>query len=147
MGSTKSPREFLDPFGKELESLFSYDNTANVFLTARQAFYVTERASLPQFPAVFHILDFSDDDIREYLDKRQTEAEAFLEAVRLADAEEEIRNPFVLSVMAERFVQGGQLSKLRSDNLSYIIDRLIQSRPLVNQHRQRRALCMLAVAF
>src|SRR5260370_22077280 len=83
----------------------------------------------------------------EHLGKRQTNVAEFLEAVRLADAEEEIRNPFVLSVMVERFIQVGQLSKLRSDNLSYIIDRLIQSRPLVNQHRQRRALCMLAVAF
>jgi hypothetical protein len=40
----------------------------------------------------------------------------------------------------------GQLSKLRSDNLSYIIDRLIHTRTLINPQRQRRALSMLAVA-
>src|SRR5208337_991702 len=139
--------ELLEQFGKELDVLLAYDNTAAVLLTARQAFYVTERTLLPKFPAVFHVLDFSDEDIREYLEKKQVNAEPFLPAARHVDAEEEIRNPFVLSVMVERYVQTGSLDKLRSDNLSYIIDRLIQSRPLVNRHRQRRALCMLAVAF
>jgi hypothetical protein len=145
-GVDEIPPESLTPFGKELEALLGYDNAASVLLTARQAFYVAKRDLLPQFPAVFHILDFSDDDIRDYLDKTRTNADAFLRSVQLADAEEEIRNPFVLSVMVERFGQVGELSKRRSENLSYIIDRLIQKRPLVNQHRQRRALCMLAVA-
>ena len=49
--------------------------------------------------------------------------------------------------MVERFRAAGSLSKLRSDNLSYMIDRLIQSRPQVNAHRQRRALRMLGVAM
>ena len=138
--------ELLAPFGKELEALLRADSAANVLLTARQAFYVTERTLLPQFPAVFHILDFSDDDIRVYLDNRHVDAEAFLRAARLTEANEEIRNPFVLSVMVDRFVDTGALGRLRSDNLRYIIDRLIQSRPLVNQHRQRRALSMLAIA-
>src|SRR5260370_5821529 len=104
-GVDEVPQEFVAVLGKELETLLKSDDAANVLLTARQAFYVTERTLLPQFPAVFHILDFSDEDVREYLGKRQTNAEAFLEAVRLADAEEEIRNPFVLSVMVERFIQ------------------------------------------
>src|SRR6266566_1668664 len=146
-GVDEIPKEFLEAFGIDLETVLRSDNSASVLLTARQPFYVTERALLPHFPAVFHILDFSDDDIREYLGKRHINAEGFLQAVRLADAEEEIRNPFVLSLMVERFEQVGQLSRFRSENLSYIVDRLIQSRPLVNQHRQRRALCMLAVAF
>jgi hypothetical protein len=145
-GLDEIPLELLAFFGKELEALLRADSTANVLLTARQAFYVTERALLPQFPAVFHILDFSDDDIRVYLDNRHVDTEAFLRAVRLAEADEEIRNPFVLSVIVDRFVETGALGKLRSDNLRYIIDRLIQSRPLVNHHRQRRALSMLAIA-
>jgi len=146
-GLDELPRELLEQFGKELDALLAYDKAAAGLLTARQAFYVTERKLLPKFPAVFHVLDFSDEDIREYLEKKHVTAEPFLAAARLVDAEEEIRNPFVLSVMLERYVQTGTLDKLRSDNLSYIIDRLIQSRPLVNQHRQRRALGMLAVAF
>jgi gamma-glutamylcyclotransferase (GGCT)/AIG2-like uncharacterized protein YtfP len=145
-GVDEIPREFLDQFGKDLTALLSRDTSAGAVLTARQAFYVTHRALLPQFPTVFHILDFSDDDIREFLEKKRIAPDAFLEAVALADAEEEIRNPFVLSVTTERFAQSGTLSKLRSDNLSYIIDRLIHTRPLINPQRQRRALSMLAVA-
>jgi hypothetical protein len=145
-GLDEIPLELLAPFGKELEALFRDDSDANVLLTARQAFYVTERTLLPQFPSVFHILDFSDEDIHVYLENRHVDTEAFLRAVRLAEADEQIRNPFVLSVLVERFVETGALGRLRSDNLRYIIDRLIQSRPLVNQHRQRRALSMLAVA-
>jgi len=49
--------------------------------------------------------------------------------------------------MVERFRSAGSLSKLRSDNLGYMIGRLIQSRPEVNAHRQRRALRMLGVAM
>lgn len=145
-GVDEIPRELLDVFGKDLAALLSRDPTARVLLTARQAFYVTHRALLPQFPAVFHILDFSDDDIREFLEAKGIAADTFLEAVALAEADEEIRNPFVLSVMAELFTHAGKLSKLRSDNISYIIDRLIHTRPLINPQRQRRALSMLAVA-
>jgi len=146
-GVDEIPQELLAAFGVELQTLLSADSGANVVMTSRQAFYVSQRSQLPQFPAAFHILDFSDDDIRDYLDKKGVDTEPFLEAVRLSDAEDEIRNPFVLSVMVDRFAQAGQLSNLRSRNLGYIIDRLIQSRPLINQHRQRRALSMLAVAL
>jgi hypothetical protein len=146
-GVDEIPQELFARFGQDLEALLDLDPRANVLLTARQAFYVAHRGLLPRFPTVFHVLDFSDDDIQEYLEKKKINKEAFLEAVRAVEAIEEIRNPFVLSVMTDRFSQAGQLSKLRSENLSYIVDRLIQSRPLVNQHRQRRALGMLAVAL
>ena len=53
----------------------------------------------------------------------------------------------ILSLMVERFRAAGSLSKFRSENLSYMIDRLIQSRPHVNAHRQRRALRMMGVAM
>lgn len=49
--------------------------------------------------------------------------------------------------MVERFRNAGALSKLRSENMSYMIDRLTQSRPRLNAHRQRRALRMLGVAM
>ena len=81
--------------------MLTNDKDARAFLTARQAFYVANRGSLPQFPAVFHILDFSDDDIREYIGKFGTEYEAFMNAVRQVDAADEIRNPFVLGVMLD----------------------------------------------
>lgn len=145
-GVDEIPAELLGQFGKNLTALLTHDPSACVLVTARQAFYVTHRALLPQFPAVFHILDFSDDDIREFLEAKGIATDTFLEAVALAEADEEIRNPFVLSVMAELFTHAGKLSKLRSDNISYIIDRLIHTRPLINPQRQRRALSMLAVA-
>ena len=146
-GVDEVPMEALAAFGKHLDELLTNDKDARAFLTARQAFYVANRGSLPQFPSVFHILEFSDDDIREYIGKFGTEYDAFMNAVRQVDAADEIRNPFVLGVMLERFSQAGGLSKVRSDNLSFIIDSLIQSRPLIGQHKQRRALCMLAVAM
>ncbi len=145
-GVDEIPRELVEQFGKDLTALLQRDPTARVLLTARQAFYVTHRALLPQFPAVFHILEFSDDDVREFLERKGTAPDTFLDAVAQADADEEIRNPFVLKVMTDLFAETGQLSKLRSDNLSYIIDHLIHTRSLINPQRQRRALSMLAVA-
>jgi hypothetical protein len=67
--------------------------------------------------------------------------------VNRVDLQEELANPFVLWVLVERFKATGQLSDRRSEMMSAMIDRLIQSRPHINAHRQRRALCMLAVAL
>ena len=146
-GVDEIPAEALAAFGKDLDNLLAKDGDARALLTSRQAFYVANRGSLPQFPAIFRILDFSDEDIREYVEKSGGNHQPFMNAVRGVDASDEIRNPFVLRVMLEKFSQAGRLSELRSDNLSFIIDRLIQSRPLIGQQKQRRALCMLAVAM
>jgi hypothetical protein len=145
-GVDEIPREMVEQFGKDLAGLLDRDPTAVVLLTARQAFYVTNRALLPQFPAVFHVLDFSDEDIREFLERKGIIPASFLEAVSQADADEEIRNPFVLGVMSDLYAKTGQFSKLRSDNLSFIIDQLIHTRMIINPQRQRRALSMLGVA-
>jgi hypothetical protein len=146
-GVDEIPFELIEQFGKDLARLLERDSNAAVLLTARQAFYVTHRALLPQFPAVFHVLDFSDEDIREFLERRGIAPTSFLEAVSHADADEEIRNPFVLNVMSDLYAQNGHLSKLRSQNISFIIDRLIHTRTtLVDPQRQRRALSMLGIA-
>ena len=146
-GVDEIPAEMLAAFGKDLDDLLGNDKDARIFLTSRQAFYAAHRESLPDISSVFHILDLSDEDIREFVATADIECDAFLQAVIQVDANDEIRNPFVLQVMLERFGQQGKLGKLRSENLSFIIDRLIQSRPLIGQHKQRRALCMLAVAM
>ena len=122
------------------KELLEKDPSAFVVLTARQAFYAAHRDSLPTVTSLFHILDFSDKDITEYVAKSNVNVDAFLAAARAADASEEIRNPFILSVMIEKYREEGALSDRRSENLSYMIDRLIQSRPRVNRHQQRRAL-------
>src|ERR1700682_129820 len=146
-GLDEIPPEFLDLFVTEFTALVAADQAAQFSLTARQAFYVSNRARLPDVPAVFHILDFSDEDIREYVNKSGLKAEEFMGALIAADATEEVRNPFILSVIVERFRESGGLSSRRTENLSYMIARLIQSRPRVDQHRQRRALRMLGVAM
>src|SRR5260370_19178930 len=48
--------------------------------------------------------------------------------------------------MLQRYREHDSLSPLRSDNVGYVIDKLIKSRPLFNATRQRRALRMLAIA-
>jgi hypothetical protein len=146
-GIDEIPRGLLPQLATDLQHLFEKEPSASVFLTARQAFYAAHRDSLPSVTSLFHILDFSDRDITEYLAKSNVNTNSFLDAVRAADATEEIRNPFVLSIMVDKYREEGVLSKRRTENLSYIIDRLIQSRPRVNRHQQRRALKMLGVAF
>jgi hypothetical protein len=146
-GIDEIPRGLLPQLGADLQRVFEKDPSASVLLTARQAFYAAHRDSLPSLTSLFHILDFSDKDIAEYTTKSNVDTNAFLAEVRTADASEEIRNPFILSVMIEKYRKTGSLSDLRSRNLSYMIDRLIQSRPLVSQYEQRRALQMLGVAL
>ena len=146
-GIDEIPRGMLPQLGADLQKLFEKDPHASVLLTARQAFYAAHRDSLPTVTSLFHILDFSDKDITEYVTKSHVDTDQFLAAVRTADASEEIRNPFILSIMIEKYREEGTLSDRRSENLSYMIDRLIQSRPRVNRHQQRRALKMLGVAL
>jgi len=146
-GIDEIPRGLLPQLATDLQQLFENEPNASVFLTARQAFYAAHSDSLPSVTSLFHILDFSDRDIAEYVAKSNVDTKSFLDAVRAADASEEIRNPFVLSIMVEKYRKEGVLSNRRTENLSYIIDRLIESRPQVNRHQQRRALKMLGVAF
>ena len=146
-GADEVPRELIQQFATDFRTLLKADPDAHFFVTARQAFYVAEGSHFSEIPAVFHLLDFADDDIRQYVHKSGLKVAPFTEALRVADATEQVRNPFILSVIVDRFQQSGGLSDRRSENISYMIDRLIQSRPRVNQHRQRRALRMLGVAM
>ena len=146
-GIDEIPLELVQRFGVELREFIAQEPEAHFVFTARQAFYVANRNLLPPIPAVFHILPFATEDIEEYCHKAGIESDRFTEAIYEVSAGEEVRNPFILSVMVERFRAAGSLSQLRSENLSYMVDRLIQSRPQVNAHQQRRALRMLGVAM
>jgi len=146
-GIDEIPLELVKHFGIELREFIAHEPEAHFVFTARQAFYVANRNLLPPIPAVFHILPFATEDIEEYCAKAGIDSDRFTEAIYAVSAAEEVRNPFILSVMVERFRAAGSLSQLRSENLSYMVDRLIQSRPHVNAHRQRRALRMLGVAM
>jgi len=146
-GIVEIPTELVQRLGAELRQFIAHEPEAHFVFTARQAFYVANRYLLPPIPAVFHILPFAIEDIEEYCAKARIDPDRFMEAIHIVSASEEVRNPFILSVMVERFRAVGFLSKFRSENLSYMIDRLIQSRPHVNAHRQRRALRMLGIAM
>jgi hypothetical protein len=146
-GIDEVPTEFLSGFAQDLEKLIDSDTAARVIATARQAFYVAHRSLFPKVSAVFHILDFSDEDIRRYVTLSGVDFDRFIEAADRVDLQEELGNPFILWVLVERFKAIGELSDRRSEMMSSMIDRLIQSRPRINAHRQRRALCMLAVAL
>jgi hypothetical protein len=146
-GVDELPTELLSRFGQQLEQLIDSDRAARVMATARQAFYVSHRSLLPKLSAVFHLLDFGDDEIRRYVKLSEVNFDQFMAAAGKVDLHDELRNPFVLWALIERFKATSDLSDRRSEIMSAIISRLIQSRPRINEHRQRRALCMLAVAL
>ena len=146
-GLDEVPSELLQRFTDELAGLISGDHTCRVVLTARQAFYATRQNLLPFVPAIFHLLDFSDSDIEDYVRRNGVDPAPFLQAIRSADANNEISNPFVLSIMLKRYHETNSLSESRCENMSYVIGRLIESRSRMNHHRLRRVLGMLGVAL
>lgn len=146
-GIDEVPTELLQQLGAELRDFIAREPDAHFVCTARQAFYVANRDLLPSIPAVFHILPLADEDIEQYAMRSGIDPDGFKQAINVAGASEQVRNPFILSIMVERFRAAGSLSKLKSDNLAYMVDHLIQSRPQINAHRQRRALRMLGVAM
>jgi hypothetical protein len=139
-GIDEVPSELLAAFARDLDTLAQSDSGSILMATGRQAFYVAHRSQFAKFSAVFHILDFADEDIRRYVFLSGAAIDAFMEAANKVDLQEELANPFVLWVLVERFNTTGQL-------VSAMIAQLIQSRPRINAHRQRRALCMLAVGL
>ncbi len=146
-GLDEVPVDLQQGFFLELSSLLANDSKNFFFLTSRQAFYVSHRKALPPVSGLFHLCDFSDEDIERYVGLQGVNFAHFWDAAKRADAEEEMRNPFLLSVLVERFQKTGKFSDRRSDNLSYLVDQLIASRPRVAHHQQRRALRFIAVAM
>jgi hypothetical protein len=130
---------------KELNALLTEDLSASVVLTARQAFHAHNRGAFPDGFTVYHLLDFDDRDVRACARHHGVDPDAFLVAVRQAECKEEISNPLVLNAMLRRFKAEGSLSPLRYDNIGYVVEELIRSRPQINAMRQRRALRMLAI--
>jgi hypothetical protein len=128
-----------------IQALITEDVNAKIVCTARQVFYVQHPEPFPDGMGVFHLLDFNSSDIRASATQRGVDADAFLTAVRDIDCAEEIRNPFVLNAMLTQHQDRGNFSPLRSENIRYVVDRLIQSRPTFGTILQRRALKMLAV--
>ncbi|MBL8231107.1 MAG: hypothetical protein JNL98_21625 [Bryobacterales bacterium] len=144
-GIDEVPTNYRTAIPPDINRLLTNDGNARIILTSRQAFAAQHPEAFPPGITTFHLLDFDDQDIGACATHRGITPDEFLTAVRDVDCEEEIRNPFVLNAMLERYRDHGKLSKLRSDNVGYVVDRLIQSRPLFNTTRQKRALRMLAI--
>jgi hypothetical protein len=148
-GMDELPAKLATNFAAELDALSTNDGPANFIVTSRQAFYVARRDLLDRlgFSAVFHLLDLTDQDIRAYVSNLGLNVDGFLAALEEVDAYDDVRNPFILSVLAARFRDVKTLGYLRSENVKFVIDHLIDSRPRINAHKQRRALRLLAVAI
>ncbi len=144
-GIDEVPLDHRAALSLELNNLLSTDAAARLILTSRQAFAAQHPDAFPTSLTTYHLLDFDDEDIEACTKHRGVNIENFQQAVHDAECDEEIRNPFVLTVMLEQYQAQGRLSRLRSDNVGYVVRRLIQSRPLFNATRQQRALRMLAV--
>lgn len=131
----------------EIEDLLVKDPLAHLLISCRQAHYEGIRKHFSDPPLEFHILDFSDDDIRKFLESRGVDYDAFIKEVRRVDFEESISNPFILDTATKYFSDRGELGKLRSEIVSHVVETLIASRTRFATHRQRRALRMLALAM
>lgn len=145
-GIDEAPASFRSTLRDEITALLISDPAARIVLTCRQASHAQHLKAFPDGMIVFHLLNFDDRDIKSAAVAKAVDVDKFLEAVRKVDCEEEIGNPLVLGVMLDRYKENGGLSPLRSDNVGYLVDRLIHSQPLVNATRQKRALRMLAIA-
>jgi hypothetical protein len=145
-GIDEAPTTHRVALREELTGLIAADTSARLVLTARQAYYAQHPFAFPNGCTAYHLIEFDDDDIRACAARVDVDAGGFLRAADEVDADQELRNPFVLTVMLERYQQERHLGRTRSENVDYAIQRLIQSRPQFNSFKQRRALKMLAVA-
>jgi len=145
-GIDEVPAGLRSTLRDDLNGLIATDASARLVLTARQAYYAQHANAFPDGLTAYHLIEFDDDDIRACAIQAGVDPDGFLHAAREVDADEELRNPFVLTVMLERYHQERHLGRTRSENVDYAVQRLIQSRPQFNTFKQRRALKMLAVA-
>ena len=143
-GIDEVPLDHRAALSLELNNLLSTDAGARLILTSRQALSTNARR-LSNQPHNVPPPGLRRRGHRGLYQRRGVNIENFQQAVHNAECDEEIRNPFVLTVMLEQYQAQGRLSRLRSDNVGYVVRRLIQSRPLFNATRQQRALRMLAV--
>ncbi len=146
-GLDEVPGELQEAGMEAIKKLRQTDPASHFFVTSRQAFYESRRSIFSSLFLEFHLLDFSADDMRTYVVHHGLDYPAFIGKARQVEFEEELSNPFTLSVAVQYFQETGTLGQLRSDIISHVIDRLIASRPAISSFRQRRALKMLGVAM
>ena len=137
----------VEAFKTDLDQFLHQDEQARLLLTSRQAFLANRPNLVPANCIVVRILPFSESDIRDYAHSHGVNPDAFWTELDVQGLTEDAEIPFVLSCLVERYRDEGRLAPLRSDNVDFVITRLIESRPAISRTQQRRALRMIAVAM
>lgn len=138
--------EYIDHLLKDLAELEGEPN-ARMLLTSRQAFFVNRRHRFSTSIATYYLLEFSEDDINVFVDRRSPKRREFMEAANAAHLTRELSNPLVLDALVSLFEAKGVLGRTRSDAIEHVIDKTLASRPTSNPKRERQALRMLALTM
>ena len=137
----------VEAFETDLDQFLLQDEHASLLLTSRQAFLANRPNLVPGNCIVLQILPFSESNIREYARSHEVDPDAFFTELGVQGLTEDAENPFVLSCLVEQFRDAGGLAPLKSDNVNFLITRLIESRTAISRTRRRRALRMIAIAM
>ena len=146
-GLDEVPRELLHEAKTQINRLLATDRGCGIIITARQAFYAAHSRELGFNLAAFHLLDFDEEDLREYAELRGLNSQEYMDAIYAAGLYDEARNPFNASITAERLAAGERLSSLRSENVAWVVEQVLASRPVLTPLRQRRAVRLLGVGM
>ena len=131
----------------EINALAQDEPASRILLTSRQAFFVGRQPHLAPPFEVFHILDFSDDDVDAVISNAGVDRAAFRNAADLSHLSQELGNPLALDALLKLFQASGNLGQTRSDALRHVVDSALESRPTSHPRAQKRALRILAVAM
>jgi energy-coupling factor transporter ATP-binding protein EcfA2 len=146
-GLDEVPREALQGAFRDVKGLLTADPGCNLIITSRQAFYAEHAAELGPDFAAFHLLDFDGEDLRSYAGSRGLDPQEFLDKVFEAGIGDEVRNPLNAYTTTMRLLDGQKLSPLRSDNILFVVEGLLASRPVPSPRRQKRAVQLIAVGM
>jgi hypothetical protein len=145
-GFDELPAERLEDFVREFNALAQTEPDSRILLTSRQAFFVARQGQFALPFDVFHILDFSDDDVDAVIHNAGVNRAAFREATNRSHLSQELGNPLALDALLKLFQARGSLGRTRSDALQHVVDSALETRPTSNPRAQKRALRMLAIA-
>jgi NACHT domain len=146
-GFDEIPQGQLEQFTVDLADFTQSTSAVRVLLTSRQAFFETASPRLPATAEKFYLLDFSDKNVRHYVEHYGGDYAAFMAEVNRVEMGDDVGNPFSLDVLLRSFIAGQSLGRLRHEAVDNVVEALIATKPEIAADGQRRALRMLAVAM
>ncbi len=146
-GFDEIPAAHVDGFLREFNDLARNEPDSRILLTSRQAFFAGRRSELAQPFEVFHILDFSDEDVDALIEHAGVDRRALRDAANRSHLSQELGNPLALDALLKLFRDTGSLGDTRSDAMQHVVDSALATRPTSDPRRQKRALRMLAIAM